>query len=71
MIYDNINLCILTQVWVMPWPSTGKRPICEGTGVGGGIVEGRVRNFWQGEYCKQFNKARPDGEYDLGQFNAN
>ena len=50
----------------MPWPVDGKRPLHPGTGVFGGIDRGRVENYWEGEYCKQFNPNRKQRLYTLG-----
>ena len=48
------------EVWIEQWPQTGTRPVCPGTGKGGGVAEGDFRFQWQGEFLRADNMAVGD-----------
>lgn len=50
---------------IEPWPTTGGRPLDPGTGVGGGVVEGRFSCRWQGARLLATNEA-VGGRYVIG-----
>lgn len=56
------------DVWLAQWPSNGRRPICPGTGRGGGIVQGLFKYKWKGDLLTAHNGAvqRSDQEYVVG-----
>ncbi len=58
------------EVWITPWPVTGPRPLCAGTGIWGGVTEGLFEYRWEGELLKAINKAVPDGDYTTGRLPA-
>jgi len=55
----------MEEVIITPWPTSGRRPIFPGTGVGGGIVEGKFEYWKDGIYMKAANKA-VNGYYTTG-----
>ena len=45
------------DVPIVAWPDTGGRPLDPGTGVGGGVTEGRFTCTWQGDKLMATNEA--------------
>ncbi len=53
------------EIEIVRWPAQGWRPVDEGTGDEGGIVEGVFHTEWQGDVLKAKNDA-VNGDYILG-----
>ena len=53
------------NVQIVPWKVEGSRPLCVGTGVGGGYVEGNFLFRWEGTQCLAINEA-VQGNYVIG-----
>jgi len=50
-----------SKVEIVKWPQTGWRPILEGTGAQGGVVEGSFEMRWRGDYIETYNHAVKKG----------
>src|SRR3989344_4638811 len=53
------------KVIIETWPYNGSRGIMNGTGRGGGIVEGIFSFRWENDFLKARNEA-VDGSYTVG-----
>ncbi len=53
------------EIEIVRWPAQGWRPVDEGTGDEGGVVEGTFETRWQGDVLMAKNKA-VGGHYVLG-----
>ena len=54
-----------TEIEIVTWPATGRRPVDPGTGNEGGVSEGVFEFWWAGEAFYGRNRA-VDGSYLLG-----
>ncbi|OWF50058.1 uncharacterized protein LOC110450914 [Mizuhopecten yessoensis] len=57
------------KVEIVPWPVSGRRPLCSGTGTFGGVAEGDFIHEWVGDRCKATSTAigwGVDSDYFLG-----
>ncbi|XP_033727206.1 uncharacterized protein LOC117321007 [Pecten maximus] len=45
------------EVEIVPWPVMGRRPLCNGTGIFGGVAEGDFLHEWVGDKCKATSTA--------------
>jgi hypothetical protein len=43
------------EVIIAPWPQQGSRPICPGTGRGGGVTQGTYTYKWKGDVLTAHN----------------
>lgn len=54
------------KVEIVPWPTLGKRPLCVGTGVEGGIAEGEFKYWLKDDIFYADNMAVANGKYIIG-----
>ncbi|XP_060081042.1 uncharacterized protein LOC132560391 [Ylistrum balloti] len=45
------------QIKIVPWPISGRRPLCSGTGIFGGVAEGDFIHDWVGDRCRATSLA--------------
>jgi len=50
-------------VTIVPWPVSGWRKLCPGTGIEGGITEGDFKYWWKDGFCYAKNEAVANGDY--------